>query len=276
MLNDQPSFSRDLTMPEDTNASVLEVRTYFVRGRNALVARADFEPLYIDYYLHRADQGLVYSNDHDAMLKDALAGLTLHLASRPQDENCGWTLNFQEPPLNLFVTGNTRPGRIAGRVFTEDVRDMGANIFSGQTTRIGHTAQQSIVRVEGNDIFRCVEQYYQQSEQRIARLFRNGEEDFVMISSQPDCDEAWLAALTEDDVRSLDQRETLSPLETRRYIWKCGCTVERLYPILDKLSPEALTEAFGEDEVMTVQCPRCGARYRASKEQFEAWQAKAS
>jgi glutamyl-tRNA synthetase len=24
-----------------------------VRGRNALVARADFEPLYIDYYLHR-------------------------------------------------------------------------------------------------------------------------------------------------------------------------------------------------------------------------------
>jgi molecular chaperone Hsp33 len=276
MLNDQPPFSKDLTMSEDSNASVLEVRTYFVRGRNALVARADFEPLYIDYYLHRADNGLQYTNEQDAMLKDALAGLTLHLASRPQDENCGWTMNFQKPAINLFVTGNTRPGQIAGRVFTEDVRDMGANIFSAQTTRPGHTAQQSLVQVEGNQIFSCVEQYYQQSEQRIARFFRHSEEDIAMISSQPDCDEAWLASLTEDDVRAIDQKETLSLLETRRYIWKCGCTVERLYPILAKLSPEALKEAFGDDEIMTVQCPRCGARYRTAREQFEAWQAKAS
>lgn len=260
-------------MPEDTNASVLEVRTYFVRGRNALVARAEFEPLYIDYYLHRADHNLTYTNQQDAMLKDALAALTLHLASRPQDENSGWTLNFQEPALNLFVTGNTRPGHISGRIFTEDVRDMGANVMSVQTTRAGHPAQQSIVQVDGTDIFSCVEQYYQQSEQRLARLFRHGEEDFVMITSQPDCDEAWLSALTVDDVRALDQKETLSLLETRRYIWKCGCSVERLYPILAKLSPEALQEAFGEEEFMTLQCPRCGARYRTAREQFEAWQA---
>ncbi len=69
----------------DPNPSPVEVRSYFVRGRNALVARADFEPLYIDYYLHRADNNLVYSTAHDALLKDTLAGLTLHLASRPQD-----------------------------------------------------------------------------------------------------------------------------------------------------------------------------------------------
>ncbi len=271
MLDDKPSISKDLTMSDDPNASVLEVRTYFVRGRNALVARADFEALYIDYYLHRADHDLTYTNEQDAMLKDALGAMALHLASRPQDENCGWTLNFQKPLLNLFVTGNTRPGRIAGRVFSEDVRDMGANIFSAQTTRVGHPAQQSLVQVEGKDVFSCVEQYYQQSEQRLARLFRHGEEDFVMITSQPDCDETWLESLKVEDVRELDQQETLSPLETRQYIWKCGCTVERLYPILAKLSPEALKEAFGEDDVMTVQCPRCGARYRARKEQFEAW-----
>src|SRR6478609_10309817 len=105
----------------DPNSSIVEVRSYFVRGRNALVARADFEPLYIDYYLHRADHNLVYANDHDAMLKDTLAALTLHLASRPQDETCGWTLNFHQPHLNIFATGASRPGRVAGRVFTDDV-----------------------------------------------------------------------------------------------------------------------------------------------------------
>ena len=47
------------------------------------MARADFEPLYIDYYLHRADHDLKYTNDQDTMLKEALAALTLHLASPP-------------------------------------------------------------------------------------------------------------------------------------------------------------------------------------------------
>ena len=253
-------------------ACPLEVRTYFVRGRNALVARADFEPLYIDYYLHRADHKLEYSNAHDLMLKEALAALTLHLASRPQDESCGWTLNFHHPHLNLFVTGSSRPGRVAGRAFTEDVKDFGKSLFIAQTTRIGHPPRQSMVDFTGNDIFRCVEEFYTQSEQRPARLFRHSEEDVVMISAQPDCDEAWLASLTDDDIRTLDQRETLSLLERRAYIWECGCSVERLYPILAKLGAGDLSDAFGDEEIITVQCPRCGARYRAAREQFEAWE----
>lgn len=252
-------------------ASPLEVRTYFVRGRNALVARADFEPLYIDYYLHRADHGLHYTNEHDAMLKDAVAALTLHLASRPQDETCGWTMNFHDPRMNLFVTGSTRPARVAGRAFTEDVRDSGKNMLVSQTTHPGHDTRQSMVEFTGTEIFRCVEELYAQSEQRLARLFRHSEEDIVMITAQPDCDETWLAALTEDDVRALDQCETLSLLERRAYIWQCGCSVERLYPILSNLGRNGLRDAFGEDEIITVQCPRCGAKYRATKEQFEAW-----
>jgi molecular chaperone Hsp33 len=260
-------------MPDSpSTASPHEVRTYFVRGRNALVARANFEPLYIDYYLHRADHDLKYSNEHDAMLKEALAALTLHLASRPQDETCGWTMNFHNPPMNLFVTGSSRPARVAGRVFTEDVRDFGNTLFISQTTRQGTPPRQSTVNLTGTDVFRCVEEFYIQSEQRLTRLFRHGEEDIVMISAQPDCDESWLASLTSDDIRVLDQRETLSLLERRSYLWECGCSIERLYPILSKLSREGLQDAFGEDEVITLQCPRCGARYRAAKEQFEAWQ----
>ena len=256
----------------ETNASPLEVRTYFVRGRNALVARANFEPLYIDYYLHRADHDLKYSDEHDLMLKEALAALTLHLASRPQDETCGWTMNFQNPHMNLFVTGSSRPARVAGRVFTEDVRDFGKSLLISQTTRHGQPPRQSTVDFTGTDIFRIVEEYYSQSEQRLTRLFRHSEEDIVMVSAQPDADEAWISSLTEDDIRTLDQKETLSLLETRNYIWECGCSVERLYPILATLGRDALRDAFGDNEVITLQCPRCGARYRAAKEQFEAWQ----
>jgi molecular chaperone Hsp33 len=255
----------------DPNSSIVEVRTHFVRGRNALMARADFEPLYIDYYLHRADHNLVYENDHDAMLKDLLAALTLHLASRPQDETSGWTLNFHKPLLNLFATGASRPGRVAGRIFTEDVRDMGKNVFNAQTTRSQRPPVQSLIDFPGTDVFRAVEHYYAQSEQRPARLFRCVDEEVVMISSQPDCDEAWLASLTVNDVRELDQKEKLSLLERRKYVWECGCSTERLYPILARLTADDLDHAFGSDEFITLTCPRCGARHRAAREQFEAW-----
>jgi molecular chaperone Hsp33 len=255
----------------DPNSSIVEVRSYFVRGRNALVARANFEPLYIDYYLHRADHNLVYANDHDAMLKDTLAALTLHLASRPQDETCGWTLNFHNPHLNIFVTGASRPGRVAGRVFTDDVRDFGKNVFISQTTRPQQPPMQSMVEFTGTDVFHAAEHYYGQSEQRLTRIFRYEEEEFVMISAQPDCDEAWLAGLTLEDVHTLDKKEKLSLLEKRRYVWDCGCSSERLYPMLAKLSNEDLDHAFGKDEFITLTCPRCGARHRAAREQFEAW-----
>jgi len=261
----------------DTNASIVEVRTYFVRGRNALVARADFGPLYIDYYLHRADHDLVYQNEHDAMLKEALAALTLHLASRPQEESCGWTFNFHEPHLNLFVTGASRPGRVAGRLFTEDVREFGKNLLIGQTIRPNRPPAQSLVEFSGGGIFSAVERYYQQSEQRLARLFcyENDEEDLVMVSAQPDCDEAWLAALTDADIQALDVAEQLSLLERRTYVWECGCSVDRLYPILGKLADGDLDEVFGGEEIVTLTCPRCGARYRAAREQFEAWKERA-
>jgi len=257
----------------DPNASIVNVRSYFVRGRNALLARADFEPLYIDYYLHLAEHGLRYSGAQDLMLKETLAAFTLHLASRPQDQGSGWTMNFHEPRMNLFVTGSSRPGMVAGRIFTEDVRDFGKNLLVAQITQPGSTAQQSMVDFQGTDIFKIVEEYYSQSEQRLCRLFRYTDEDIVMISAQPDCDEAWLAALTVEDVRKLDESETLSLLETRQYVWECGCSIDRLFPLLAKLGDEDLDYTFGADEIITLTCPRCGSRYRATKEQFEAWRA---
>lgn len=259
----------------DPNPSLIEVRTYFVRGRNALVARAEFSPLYIDYYLHRADHDLVYENEHDAMLKEALAALTLHLASRPQEESCGWTFNFQEPRLNLFVTGSSRPGHVSGRVFTEDVREFGKNLLIGQTTRPNQPPVQTLVEFASDGIFPAVEMYYAQSEQRLARLFQYEDEDIVMISAQPDCDEPWLASLSATDIRTLDEVEQLSLLERRTYVWNCGCSVERLYPILGKLAEGDLNEIFGGEEIITLTCPRCGARYRAAREQFDAWKERA-
>ena len=254
----------------DPELSTVEVRSFFVRKRNALLVRGRFSPLFLDYYLHLMQHQLKQEVAQDDMLKDALAAMALHLCSRPQDEGCAWTINFHLPLMNLFVTGSTRPGRVIGRVFVEDVRDSGKNLFIAQTTRPHHQPRQSMVEFTGTDVLQAVEAFYTQSEQRLTRLFRLEDEEYAQVSAEPDCDEEWLASLRVEDLADLSQTEHLTLLETRGYVLECGCSPERLYPLISRLSQEDLDYVF-EDGVAVIQCPRCGARYRTEQGVFEDW-----
>ncbi len=253
--------------------SVSEIRCYFVRKRNCLLVRGRFSPMYMDYYLHLMQHGIKHADRLDEMLKDALAGVSLHLASRPHDEGCAWTINLHDPLLNIFVTGNTVPGRVTGRLFTEDIKKASKSLFIAQTTRPHAQPRQSMIEFEGTNVLAAVEQFYTQSEQRLTRIFRLPEEDFVQISAEPDADEAWLAALTDADIADLDQHEHLTLLETRSYVFDCGCTADRMFPMLSRLSEEDIDYIF-EDGTATITCPRCAAVFRTPKSDFVAWKSR--
>ena len=64
------------TTPPNTADAGLEVRTYFVRNRNVLLARADFGELFVDYYLHLSANRVAVAPAHDALFKRALAAFT--------------------------------------------------------------------------------------------------------------------------------------------------------------------------------------------------------
>jgi molecular chaperone Hsp33 len=249
----------------------LEVRSYFVRGRNALVTRADFGELYVDYYLHQGQHGYQHEPFHDELFKHALAAITLHCASRPWNESSAWTIHLKVPLLNLFVAGDNRLGTVVGQLFTENVKADAPQIFLADVVRGNEGTQRSAVDFAGNDIFRAVERYYAQSEQRAGKFFSYGPEDFVFVSAQPQCDLLWLEKLTVEDIQVLDKAEQLSLLEKRYYRWECGCTQERMMAVLAsvmKSDPEGL---FGTDPVVRISCPRCGARHIITREALEAY-----
>ncbi len=252
-------------------AEGLEVRSYFVRGRNALVARADFGELYVDYYLHQGQYGYHHAPQHDGMLKEALAALTLHCASRPWNEAWAWTIHFQEPLLNLFVTGDNRRGIIVGQIFTENVKDDGRNLFSADFVKEREGSRRSAIEFQGASPFAIVEEYYARSEQRPARYFQHGPEDFVMVSAQPGCDLEWFEQLDDEKVRALDATETLSLLEQRSYRWGCGCSQERMFSILAPMMRNDPAALFGDEAVLRVSCPRCGALHLVTREALEAF-----
>ena len=241
------------------------VDSIFVRHRNALLLRGQFTPIYTVYYLHLMQHGLRPAAELDQMLKDMLAMLTLHLVARPWAETIAWTANLRAPRINLFVTGGSVDESIAGRVFTEDVREPDRNFFYVQTT----TAQSpeprySTLEIEGKDPLAWVSQYYDQSEQRPARAFRLEDENFALVAAQPDCDLEWLESLDEEAVARITEVEETNVLETRRFRFHCGCTIDKILPVLGGWK-DRLDDLFEAADFIYIQCPRCAAKYRVTR-----------
>ena len=257
---------------ESNEPESIEIRCYFVRERNALVARGQFSDLYMDYYLHLMENKLKNEQAYDQNLKDGFAALALHLASRPWNEAIAWTLSWQDPPQNYFFTGSNRDATITGRVFTEDIRERDTNLLFSQTTVGGQPGRQSMIEVASLDLLKIGEHYYEQSEQRPGRYFRHEEEDIVLVTAQPDCDMEWFGNLDEDKIRALDTDEELSLLEKRHFRFECGCSQEKLLPIFANMSAESLEDAFAGTETIPTGCPRCGAKYVITRETLEAFQ----
>jgi len=260
--------------PVNPAESGLEVRTYFVRNRNALVARAAFSELFVDYYLHLSDQKIRLQPTHDVMFKRALVALTLHCASRPWNEMVAWTLHFQEPLVNLFLTGDNSDGALTGRVFEENVREMGTNVFYSDVVRGKEPKRRSAVNFTGDDPLLTVEGFYAQSEQRAAKFFQVAEEEFVLVAEHPDCDRAWFESLTIEAVKTLDTTETLALMERRIYRWHCGCNQLRMLEVLAPTARQDISDLFESDEKIEIRCPRCGARHTITREAMEAFLAK--
>lgn len=265
-------------MPESTPPNLadagLEVKTHFVRNRNVLIAQANFGDLFVDYYLHLSANQIKPATEHDALFKRALAAFVLHCASRPRNELTAWTINFQEPRVNLFLTGDNETGTVTGRIFDENVKELPENIFYSDVVRGRGEKRRSAVTFNGADPMTAVEKFYVQSEQRVARCFQLGEEEFAMVTEHPDCDLEWLKALTTEAVRDLTKTEQLALMETRVCRWHCGCNQARMLEVLApamRNDPEGL---FGGEEKIEIRCPRCAARHAITREAMEAYVAK--
>lgn len=243
-----------------------KVESIFVRHRNALVLRGKFAPIYTDYYLHLMQHGIRHSQELDEMLKDCLAGITLHCVARPWAETAAWTVNLRAPRVNVFVTGSSLEEAVTGRLFTEDVREPDRNFFYSQVTaKQWGEPRLSTLEVEGRDPLRWVEQYYAQSEQRSARMFRHDDELFTLVTAQPDCDEEWLAGLDAEAAERIQETEETTLLETRRFRFNCGCDLGKILPVLGSWR-ERLDDLFEDSDVISVQCPRCAAKYRITRD----------
>ncbi len=249
----------------------VSVRSYYIRHRNVLAVQADLSPLFVDYYLHLNDIHLRPDPEADEMEKDLLAALLLYACSRPWNEQFAWTLNLAHPQVNLFAAADNDPGHLIGTIFKEGVRETRTSQFFAETVRKSEERQRSVVEFESRSVLRACEHFFQQSEQRPTRFFQFKDERYLMLSSQPDCDIDWLRKVDDTIAEAILETEDYSQLEERRYTWACGCSHDRLVQLTASATRGDPGEIFGEDNTLAVTCPRCGSRYRITREMVEAF-----
>jgi molecular chaperone Hsp33 len=248
----------------------LEIQCSFVRGKNVLMAKANFSQLYVDYFLHLSDNHIKPSEEHVEMFKAALAAFSLHCASKPRNEVLSWTMNFQRPLVNLFLVGDTELNIVAGRIFDRDVKENLHNSFYQEVARPGKPIHRSYVDFTGKDPLLAVERFYSQSEQRPAKLFQLGDEEYAMISAHPDWDEEWFKNLDYQTVKGIEENEEVNILEKRFYSWDCGCSADKMYEVLVPMGKTGADSVFAEHENIVVNCPRCAGEYNLSRSHLDA------
>lgn len=254
----------------DTDNSAVTVDSLFVRERNVLLSRADLAPLFSYWQAHCAAHQVELDEATAARFRSALAAFTMHCASRPRNEHLSWTISFQRPLLNLFLVGDTNESTVAGRAFTEGVKQAPHQSFYQEFVPRGKDAIRSFVPFTGDDPLLAAEQYYAASEQRPARFFQLSETRFAILSAHPDWDQEWFHQVSLGEIRDIDSTEALNLIEQRRYRWHCGCSHERLLEVLRPMFREDLDGLFQGDEQLEARCPRCQARYLITREAAEA------
>jgi molecular chaperone Hsp33 len=255
-------------MSQDASTAV---ESLFVRNRNCLLTRADLAPLFETWRAHvDCLKQLEFKPETQARFLQALGAFTLHAASRPRNEHLSWTINFQQPRLNLFLVADTSDSTVAGRPFEAHVKPAHQQSFFQDFVPRGREPIRSHITFTGDDPLLAAEQFYERSEQRPARFFQVSETEFAILSAHPDWDETWLREVTLSGIKNLDQTHTLSLLEQRRYRWQCGCSKQKLMELLLPMLRADFEGFFGDDQVVEANCPRCAASYSIERAEAQA------
>jgi molecular chaperone Hsp33 len=235
---------------------------------DVLVAHGRFGPLLQAFVDHTNRWEAEMDGLSFAMLRQGLAASALHLSHRPVDESMGLSLNFKEPPLNVFLAGDAHDATVTGRAFLSDVATAESSRLFLQNVR-GAEVQNSVIEIEGLDVLDIFEQYYERSVQTPTRFFELEEENrFVMVQALPDADLPYLRGLTRESITTwlaTDPRE----MHRRVFRFQCGCNPKRMLEVVRQVWADKGDELFRGQETVEATCPRCGTRWEITRAHFE-------
>lgn len=268
MTDSQPPQEPSPGKPPADKLGEATLRRYIDHDNDLLITRGDFGPLFEAYLDHVRRWESEPDNLSQTMMRQGLGAAALHLSARPFGEAVGFTINVHRPPTNLFLTGDNTEGHIVGRVFTENVKPSETSRLFAQSTRNGNPPQQSTVEVEGLDVLQFFDQYYDRSEQTVARFFEETDTTYVMLLALPEADGSWLRELSQDQALGIAS-DAPKPLGTSHFRFQCGCDSSKMMETILGMFRDKAEELFLGEEGIEILCPRCGRRWWIDRSEFD-------
>jgi molecular chaperone Hsp33 len=232
-----------------------------------MFATGDFSSMFRAWHEHAVRWELDIDGLGEIMMHQALAGAALQLAFRVPEESTAWTLNFSQPPANVFVSGGGIENALTGRYYTEGVQDIGFNRLFVQRAHPRKETQRSVLQVQGLDLLIIFEQFFRDSEQATAHLVEHSPTRFSMVLPLPQEDSSWLSGLDPDEIARLEKEA--EPLDERDFVFRCGCSPEKVGAILSRMFADQADEFFSGESTVEAVCPRCGARHLLDRATFD-------
>ena len=254
-----------MNTPQETVIGPAIVRRYIDDEHEVVFSRADFTPIHDAWQDHARLWDVEPDPLGQVLMRQALGGAALYLANRPRDEHVAFTLNLSRPPMNVFVTGDSRGQAVTGRIFTEDVATTERSRLFVQTLRGDHQ-HTSVIEVGGLDFLEILEQFARQSDQAEARYFELDDSEYLAVHSLPVRHREWLQDLNREQAR--ERLKILRPLDERSFWFQCGCDPDRMLTTMQTMFAGREDELFGGEESIRVTCPRCGRFWRLTRDAF--------
>lgn len=245
------------------------LRRYLDTENRVVVSAGNFE----DFFHAYLDHVRIWDEEPDGLsytfMRQGLAGSVMHLSNAPRDQSFGITVHVHEPPTNIFFAGSSPESSITGRIYTEGIDQKPSSRLYVQSVRPKTEPTQSIVEVYGLDILEYFEQYYVNSEQRMARFYEQPDDEFMQVVSIPGAEEEFFQHLTRESAREMLQNG-LTLLEERSFFFHCGCNPARMLRAVRKLFASNPAELFLGEGRVEVNCPRCGRHWWITREEFDS------
>ncbi|MCA8962326.1 MAG: hypothetical protein KDC38_17495 [Planctomycetes bacterium] len=244
----------------------LHVQRYLLNQHHVTVSITDPDLMFRAYLDHARRWDREPDPFEAVIVRQALTAAGLHLASLHKNQSVAWTINLNDPALNVFVAGDVIDGHIVARLFTENIETAETSRVYCQTQQPNSPVRQTVIDVEGLDVLVMFEQLGQRSDQQLVRYFDHDDGRSSMVLGLPGADPEWIHGLEHDDVPGLVRDPDAHLLETRLFTFACGCTEERMRSVVGAAYSGRLDELFQGEPGLQVQCPRCGHEWLLRRE----------
>lgn len=249
--------------------SLLRVR--YLRSRNVIEVLADLRSILGACDAHLKSLGPV-KDAPASFLRESLAALALHCATRPADETVAWSVRQGGRGFAVSLAGTNSEGAVVGRLQAPASSPDSIDLFVSDVSDPIHAVvpRRSIVEIPSDcSAFAAVERFYRTSEQRAVRFLSPGEGRYVMLLSHAGCDESWLTQVTAATLPVELSPSHTERLEDRSVRWHCGCSRGKVMATLAPAARRDLNGLLGDEEEIQVECPRCSLAYHVTRADLE-------